>query len=53
MKLILVKGLLWARLGAISHLTKQSVTDLQKLLPAYMYILYQYGPMTEGGLGWV
>jgi hypothetical protein len=26
---------------------KASVTDLQELLPVYMYVLYQYGPMTE------
>ena len=35
---------------------RASVTDLQWLLPVYMYALYQYGaygPMTEGDLGWV
>lgn len=55
MELIVIKVSLWARLGEISHLTKQSMTGLHELLPVCMYVLYQYGPMTEfleGDLGW-
>jgi hypothetical protein len=44
------------KVGGDQSSNKASVTDLQELLPVYMYILYQYGPMTEvleGDLGWV
>jgi hypothetical protein len=43
------------KVGGNQSSNKASVTDLQELLPVYMYALYQYGPMgefSEGDLGW-
>jgi hypothetical protein len=42
------------KVGGNQSSNKVSVTDLQELLPVYMYVLYQYGPMSEfleGDLG--
>jgi hypothetical protein len=44
------------KVGGNQSSSKAGVTDLQELLPVYMYVLYQYGPRTEfleGDLGWV
>jgi hypothetical protein len=45
-----------SEVGGNQSSIKASVTGLQELLPVYMHVLYQYGPMTEcleGDLGWV